>query len=710
MNTTIIARVAMALLIDYSSVYYVDLKNNHYQCYSTNQGYQNLEIESSGEDFFGDCQRDIRAVIHPDDWDKVAEVLTRETLLQKFHNDDAVSVVYRLMIDGKPIYHTMRILHDASGEEDCLFLGVLNVDKTVRAEQATKTYGEIARTLADRYATIYYVDLETDHYIEYSASNEYRDLEIPSEGNDFFNESRENSLRVIHPEDQEIVRSAFDKDTVIAKTENRRTFQLEYRLMMNGVAHHIRLKMMRTDDGGKLIVALDNIDDEVKRQEELKVISERNVIFSHIAESLANQYGMIYYVNTETDEYIEFTATNAYKEFNISPTGHDFFGTSQRNVSMIIHVEDRERVFNALDKRTMLRKLEENGAFSMTYRLLMGEDASYTRMTVFWANDHKHIIMGVMNIDNEIERENALKKMVAENAVFSQIAESLANQYDIIYYVDMFTDHYTEFSSTNVYKSLEVQPSGDDFFAESVVNSNRVVHPDDRRDFQNLLTKSTVIQELQNKHMLLHTYRLLFGSNVRYARMSIMWANDNKHLIIGVMNIDQEVRKEKEAQQKLDLANAKAYVDELTGVKNKTAYSEAMERIQAQIDANSAKEFGILVCDVNGLKAVNDRLGHIEGDAYIRSASQLICHIWTHSPVFRIGGDEFAVILQGDDYANRHALFQKMEAQVRENKANGLVIVAGGLSEFDPATDASAAQVFERADSRMYANKALLKQ
>ena len=49
---SIISRVAMTLLIDYSSLYYIDLKTNHYECYSTNQGYQKLELQSSGDDFF----------------------------------------------------------------------------------------------------------------------------------------------------------------------------------------------------------------------------------------------------------------------------------------------------------------------------------------------------------------------------------------------------------------------------------------------------------------------------------------------------------------------------------------------------------------------------------------------------------------------------------------------------------------------------------
>lgn len=705
----IIARVATALLIDYTSVYYIDLETGNYQCYSTNQGYQRLELHASGDDFFSDCQRDILTVVYSEDQEQVSSALRKEALLGQFREKSTLSIVYRLMIDGKPVYHTMRILRDAEGDEDSLILGVLNVDEVVRTEQATKTYNAIAKTLAARYATIYYVDLASNHYVEYSSSNDYKELEVPAEGEDFFAETRQNVLRVIHPEDLDKVLLISEKDYMVSATENGRKHHVEYRLLMQDGAQHVRLMAVRTEDGNHLIIALENIDEEVKNREEIEAISEKNMVFSQIAESLAKQYGMIYYIDTETDDYIEFTATDEYKEFNINPSGSDFFGTSQRNVSTIVHPEDREQVFEALEKAKMLKALEGNGSFTMTYRLMLADGSSYTRMSVFWANDRKHLIMGVMNIENEIQKEKALKKTLAENATFFQIAASLANQYDTIYYVDMLNDHYIEFSSTDVYKSLDVRPSGDDFFAESLENINRVIHPEDRTEIHRMLDKSTMIRMLQGKHMITHTYRLMIGNGIMYARMSVIWATDNKHLIVGVMNIDEEVRREQEIEKKLHVANEKAYRDEMTGVRNKTAFTEYEEKLQAQIECGSPEPFAIVICDVNGLKMVNDRLGHIEGDTYIRSACQMICHIWDHSPVFRIGGDEFAVIVKGEDYDNRQGLLERLQSQTLTNQQEGKVVVAAGMAEYDPGQDASVSDVFERADSQMYDNKSTLK-
>ena len=705
-----ISRVATALLIDYSSVYYIDRKTGHYECYSTNAEYQKLELHSSGENFFEDCQRDIRLTVYEEDREMVSKALSRESLLNHLSDTGAISLVYRLVIDGEIVYYSLRILQDEGSDGDYLILGARNVDEAVRTEQATRTYNAIAKTLANRYATIYYVDMRTDHYVEYSSSNDYKELEVPPEGSDFFAESRQNILRVIHPEDQDKLVRALDKAYMASVTDNGRKYRLEYRLIMSDGAHYMRLTAVRTDDGVNLIVALDNIDDEVKSKQEMKAISEKNMVFSQIAESLAKQYGMIYYIDTETDAYIEFTAMQAYKEFNINPSGNDFFGTSQRNVSTIVHPDDREQVFNALNKETMLKAVEKNGTFTMTYRLIMGEGrSSYTRMSVFWANDHKHLIMGVMIIENEIEKENTLKKTLAENATFFQIAASLANQYDTIYYVDMLNDHYIEFSSTDVYKSLDVSPSGEDFFRESLINIERVIHPEDRAAFHSILDKPTMVQMLQGKHMISHTYRLLIGTEVMYARMSVIWATDNKHLIVGVMNIDQEIRRDQEIEKKLHMANEKAYRDGLTGVKNKVAFTEYEDSLQEQIRLGSVREFAVVVCDVNDLKTINDSLGHIEGDAHIKNATAMICHTWTHSPVFRIGGDEFAVVLQGEDYANRNILMDNFKARVLENRRSGGIVIAVGMSDYDPDADSRVAEVFDRADNMMYENKATLK-
>ena len=172
-----------------------------------------------------------------------------------------------------------------------------------------------------------------------------------------------------------------------------------------------------------------------------------------------------------------------------------------------------------------------------------------------------------------------------------------------------------------------------------------------------------------------------------------------------------EESKSREREQKQELGSAKllAYTDPLTGVKNKLAYIEEVGVINRDIEEGKIENFGIIVFDLNGLKIINDTRGHDEGDKYIKEGSRLICLKFCHSPVYRIGGDEFVVLLEGSDYKFREALLAEFDTQVEKNMAKGNVVVSTGMSEFDKQTDTSFVTVFERADRKMYERKRQLK-
>ena len=196
----------------------------------------------------------------------------------------------------------------------------------------------------------------------------------------------------------------------------------------------------------------------------------------------------------------------------------------------------------------------------------------------------------------------------------------------------------------------------------------------------------------------------------RYTRLSIMWANDQQHIIIGVEDIDEQVKHENEHIRELRTANEKAMSDELTGVKNKNAYQETECNLQKAIETQECPPFGLMVCDLNNLKQINDTLGHKAGDESIRAACHTICVIFSHSPVFRIGGDEFVVLLKGNDYTNREKLIVLFQEHIMQNiKKENAPVVASGFAEYLPGQHSSVSDVFELADSRMYENKRKLK-
>lgn len=185
--------------------------------------------------------------------------------------------------------------------------------------------------------------------------------------------------------------------------------------------------------------------------------------------------------------------------------------------------------------------------------------------------------------------------------------------------------------------------------------------------------------------------------------------------VVGDMKEDRRRELEemlaREQRQKLELGSARhlAYTDSLTGVKNTHAYVETEKHLDERIAEGSIREFGVVVFDMNGLKQVNDTQGHEAGDRYIQEACRMICRQFQHSPVYRIGGDEFVALLEGEDYRNRKILISAFETHVEMNMHSGKAVVASGLAIFRPGQDNSYRRVFERADQRMYDRKGALK-
>ncbi len=164
-----------------------------------------------------------------------------------------------------------------------------------------------------------------------------------------------------------------------------------------------------------------------------------------------------------------------------------------------------------------------------------------------------------------------------------------------------------------------------------------------------------------------------------------------------------------ELKTQIAQVHGQAYRDGLTGVKSKAAYLEAERELNGQIGDGSLQDFAVVVCDVNGLKKINDTLGHKAGDEYIRRSCQMICDIFSHSPVYRIGGDEFAVFLKGRDFERRQALMHELHKRSTRHISTSEAIVSGGMAEYEPERDHSFQDLFDRADAVMYKEKMLLK-
>ena len=170
-------------------------------------------------------------------------------------------------------------------------------------------------------------------------------------------------------------------------------------------------------------------------------------------------------------------------------------------------------------------------------------------------------------------------------------------------------------------------------------------------------------------------------------------------------------RMSKHLKEHISDLNKQVFFDALTHAKNKGAFTNAVNELQEQIEADkSAIEFAIGVFDCDNLKLINDECGHDKGDIYLKTASRTIGRIFKHSPLYRVGGDEFAVILTNEDYKNMDMLFTRFDEE--RAKINGSVAerweqvqISTGFAIYDPASDRKVIDVVRRADTIMYEDK-----
>ena len=180
----------------------------------------------------------------------------------------------------------------------------------------------------------------------------------------------------------------------------------------------------------------------------------------------------------------------------------------------------------------------------------------------------------------------------------------------------------------------------------------------------------------------------------------------------SVVDLSQKMEKmTQELHRYIEYVHAQAYIDSMTGVSSKTAYLELVKEIEEKIKAGTA-DFKVIVFDINGLKVMNDNFGHEYGDMLINNTAKVIRTLYDNKQIFRIGGDEFIVIIENETdktlEENEFDINKAIE-DFNHNLKEGDVKVSCsfGGANYNPRIDENFKQVFKRADEEMYRFKGL---
>lgn len=478
-------------------------------------------------------------------------------------------------------------------------------------------------------------------------------------------------------------------------------------------------KLKFTDAAGRLCVLgiSQDVSDTMRIQRENATTKEAyekaritGMLYSQIAQSLARSYSELYYINVDTEEFIEYRTDDSSDTLTEARRGRHFFEQCRIEAERYVYAEDRDAVISALERRNMLEALDRSKTFIMTYRLISEKGPTYVTMKVTrMEDDRRFLIMGVSDVDEQMKERRAAERFMEEQTAYNRLS-ALTGDFICVYVVVPETSRYREFSATAEYSQFAQAKEGADFFSDTREVARRFCYPEDLNRFLSAVTRENIMAEIEQRGIFTIAYRLLMDGKPTYVQLkaAMVQEKEGPRLIVGLTNIDAQVRQDEEYQRRLAQARKAANVDALTGVKNRYAYRNAEKQLNQRIQAQEYPEFALVVLDVNDLKIVNDSEGHKAGDQLLRDACRIICSTFRNSTVFRVGGDEFAVIAQGEDYQRTDELVTAIFDHNMEAIHSGGVVVACGMAKYEG--DACVANVFERADDRMYENKGMLKE
>lgn len=176
---------------------------------------------------------------------------------------------------------------------------------------------------------------------------------------------------------------------------------------------------------------------------------------------------------------------------------------------------------------------------------------------------------------------------------------------------------------------------------------------------------------------------------------------DKEKRVVGAIETIRDITEQKQLEERLKHISLH---DTLTGLHNRAYFEEEMRRIEA----GRSNSVGIIVCDVDGLKFVNDTLGHEAGDTLLLKAAGIIRSSFRESDVVaRIGGDEFAAIIPNSEENTVEEACKRIKRAIdRYNETNRelpLSISVGFAARSDHSVSIN--ELFKEADNKMYREK-----
>lgn len=363
-------------------------------------------------------------------------------------------------------------------------------------------------------------------------------------------------------------------------------------------------------------------------------------------ETIWNQFTDVEKVNLITGDCIFIKTSNFVPQLKTIKE----YVTSENNLAQI-YTEDIPKYKEFLEIDNLLSKLKDNNMISFSYRRML-------------KNEYRWVTFEIIKpVDFSVQNPFVIFARRITDSISSQAnsdVDDVCNNFHKILKADLKKDTYKiiKITSDDMPNSFLAKRYLSHWYKEFLEHDNII--DDDIELFKRFSNMNYMRSYfIKNKGNLRIRYRRKYNDKIKWVMFEAVpcadFSIDNQIVTFFVRDITEEYSDELKYKKTIEKI---CYEDSLTGIQNRNAYS----KICLEYNRKETGGFGVIFSDLNYLKYINDKQGHDAGDKYLMDFGILLSQCFTRTSCYRIGGDEFVVIIPVDEeyrFTSSVELFKK---------------------------------------------------
>ena len=518
----------------------------------------------------------------------------------------------------------------------------------------------VFNALARHFKNVYWVDLEKKaakilkldaDYVDVPGKEDHREFSFEAVVDHWIN-------TVVYQEDREKLSSIITAENIKKTFETQDELVGNYRSLVNGEICHYQYSFGKADeDGTKAVAGFQNIDDIIKEHQQAektrrekeaahqKEVEEQLAIINALSQGFRNVF--VANLNEGTARAIRLADSYNVKAVrDVAGHAFGFDAVVDRWVRETVHPDDKERIKKTLNVENIRQVFSTQDKYVGVYRNIEDGVQHYYQYDFRRVGDTDIVVVGFQIVDSIIEEQERIKKRersleearLREEREHTEVVNSLSAIYSTIFRADIVTHEYEVLTSVPLMAQVAQRKGNFDDVKDMIIES--FMEPEFRQPMREFLDVDTLAHRLEKVNTVAADYKAPTGQWMQ-ARF-IVKRRDEDGKAVEALYVARDVTEEK-------LMRRQAEYDSMTGVLNRGAFDQIINLME-----KDKRDFALVIVDVDNFKNINDTCGHAAGDSVLKRVSKLLVEGFRSiDRVYRIGGDEFAVVMM--DVTSKHA-------------------------------------------------------